>query len=204
MSSNESADSLDPLWAKVEQAAAREDMPGVLFILRALADKGVWQAYARIGEIYERGAKGIDKDPAQALQWYRRALFDGDDPVAHMGLGRAYYSGVGTERDYRAARKHLDKALADGIPDAAIYLGMIYYGSLDVSQDKERAKKYFLIAANAEYFFAYFKLARIAFDERNYIKGLWLSLKGWFLGFKISRLNPNDPRLVGLGSASQR
>jgi TPR repeat protein len=121
-----------------------------------------------------------------------------------VGLGRAYYSGIGGEPDYAAARKHLEKAVADGIPDAAIYLGMIHYGGLGVQRDQQRAEKYFAVAAEAEYFFAYFKLARIAFDKRKYLKGFWLCLKGWFVGFKVSRHDPHDHRLVGLNSASQR
>lgn len=195
---------LDPLWTKVEEAATRGDMPGVLFLLKALADKGVWQAYARIGEMYERGAPGVGKDAEQATHWYRRAVFEGDDPVAHVGLGRAHYAGIGGGPDYASARAHFEKAAAAGIPDAAIYLGMMHYAGLGVQRDPKHAEKHFAMAAEAEYFFAYFKLARIAFDEGKYLKGIWLCLKGWIIGFKVSRKDPHDPRLVGLDSASRR
>lgn len=189
---------LDPLWGKAEEAAKRGDVAGVLFLWKALADKGVWQAYARIGELYERGADGVDKNLDQALSWYRKAVFEGDDPVAHVGLGRAYYSGTGVELDYVSALRHFEKAFAGGLPEAGIYLGIMYYGGIGTQRDVRRAEKYFEFAAGSEYFFAYFKLARIAFDEGRYLRGVRLWVTGWLLGLRLSKEDPHDPRLLGI------
>jgi TPR repeat protein len=79
-------DPLAPLWKKAEEAAARGDMPGVLYTWKALAEQGVWQLLARIGELYERGAEGVEPNIEQALSWYRRAVYEGDDALGHLGL----------------------------------------------------------------------------------------------------------------------
>jgi len=93
----DASDPLQALWDKAAEAEARRDMPGTLFLWKALAGRGVWQACSRIGEKYERGAPGVEKDQEQALRWYRRAVFQGDDPIAHLRLGRAYGNGKATE-----------------------------------------------------------------------------------------------------------
>ena len=55
-------DPLYPLWNRAQAAADQGDMAGALFFMKALAQKGVWQAYARIGELYERGTTGVSRD----------------------------------------------------------------------------------------------------------------------------------------------
>lgn len=188
---------LDPLWQKADEAAQKGDFAGVLFILKTLADKGVWQAYARIGEIYEAGGGNIVKDAEQALKWYRRAVFEGDDAVAHLGLGRAYYFGVGVERDVSQALDHLRRAFSAGLPQAGIYLGIAYYSGVGVDRDISKARTHFEFAASQDYFIAYFYLARIAFSQYKFLHGLVLCVKGWLLGARITKQDPGDPRLLG-------
>jgi TPR repeat protein len=190
-------DSLEPLWQKVDEAAQRGDFSGVLFVLKTLADKGVWQAYGRIGEIYETGGGNVVKDPEQALKWYRRAVFEGDDPVGHLGLGRAYYDGTNVERDFSLALTHFKKAFAAGLPPAGIYLGIMYYSGIGVDRDIFQAREYFEFAVSHDYFIAYFYLARIAFSQHKYFHGLTLCVKGWLLGARVTKQDPGDPRLLG-------
>jgi len=191
-------DALEPLWQKVDEAAQIGDFVGVLFVLKTLADKGVWQAYARIGEIYETGGGNVVKDPEQALKWYRRAVYEGDDPIAHLGLGRAYYDGANVKRDFSQALTHFKKAFAAGLPQAGIYLGIMYYSGVAVDRDISKAKEYFEFAVSHEYFIAHFYLARIAFSKYKYVKGLVLCVKGWLLGARITKQDPGDPRLLGV------
>jgi len=194
----QSPDPLDPLWRKANEAAERGDMPGVLFVWKALAEKGVWQAYARIGEVYERGAKDIEKDASQALAWYRKAVFEGDDPVAHIGLGRAYYNGSGVEQDFDAAYKHFQVAHNYKLPEAGVYLGLMYYRGVIVQRDVRKAEELFKIAASADFPGAYAYLARIAFFEGSLLTAVRLFLKGVVLGVRIAKKDPNDPRLLGI------
>jgi TPR repeat protein len=194
----EDKDPLDPLWEKADEAAKSGDIAGALFVWKALADKGVWQIYARIGDLYERGASGVEKDVQQALHWYRKAIFEGNDPIAHVGLGRAYYLGTGVERNLVSARHHFEKAYVQGSVDSALYLGIIYYRGDGAERDVRRAEKYLKVAAAAEYYYAYALLARVAFKERKFIKGILLLAESYLLGFKISRKDPHDPRLLGI------
>jgi TPR repeat protein len=125
-------------------------------------------------------------------------VFEADDPVAHVGLGRAYYLGFGPPRDFGAALQHFEKAFAQGLPDAALYLGIMHYNGIGVTRDSARARSYFEFAAKAEYFYAYAKLARIAFDEGKMIHGVCWSLRGWYLGLRLWSEDRNDPRLLGV------
>jgi TPR repeat protein len=198
ISAENEEDPLESLWSKAYEASARGDYPGVLFVWKALAEKGVWQIEARIGELYERGAIGVEKDTQQALHWYRKAVFDGDDAVAHVGLGRAYYTGTGVERDFIAALEHFRKAFASNLPEAAIYLGLMYYRGTGVQRNVQRAEEYFFVAAKANYPAAYSYLARIALDRGRLFKAVKLFVKGAILGVRVARKDTDDPRLLGI------
>ena len=191
-------DPLDPLWEKADEAAKNGDIVGALFIWKAIAEKGVWQIYARIGEIYETGANGVEKDIQKALYWYRKAVFEGDDPIAHVGLGRAYYLGIGIEQNLTSALGHFERAFSHGSIEAALYLGVMYHRGDAVERDSRRAKQYLRIAAAKEYYYAYAELARVAFDEKRFLNGIYVLAKSLFLGIRISLKNSHDPRLLGI------
>jgi len=194
---------LEPLWQKADEAAKAGDFPGVVFILKSLADKGVWQASARIGELYESGASGFAADQQQALRWFRKAIFDGDDPVAHLGLGRAYYEGNGVDRDYTVALQHFKKASAAGLHAADVYLGLMYYFGVGVPQDVLKAERTFDTPAAAGYPIACFYLARIALSRRSYARFVRLWIKGWLTGARMLRKDPGDQRLLGIAKPTR-
>lgn len=198
MASDRSTDPLAPLWERAQQAAEAGDMPGVLFIWKALAEKGAWHICARIGEMYERGADSVRPDIEQALYWYRKAVFEGDDPIAHVGLGRAYYNGSGVQADFEKALEHFQKAGAQGLPQANIYLGLMYYRGVAVTRDSRIAEEYFARAMEADYPVAYAYLARIAFFRGRIGRAISLMLRGIALGSRIARKDPADPRLLGI------
>lgn len=195
---HECHDSLGSLWVKADEAAKSGDYQGLLFALKRLADEGVWQAYARIGEVYEAGGGGVEADIAEALKWYRKAVFEGDDPVAHLGLGRAHYNGEFADRDFVRAFSHFQKAFAAKNPEAAIYLGIMYYFGVGVTRDIARAVEYFEFAASAGYFLAYGYLARIALAEGRMFRSAVFLIKGWLLMVRVSMKDPNDRKLLGI------
>jgi TPR repeat protein len=201
---SEEKDPLAPLWNKSYEAAEKGDMAGVLYVWKSLAEQGVWQLHARIAEVYERGANGVDANIEQALQWYRRAVYEGDDPVAHLGLGRAYYTGIGVDRDFSEALKHFKKASSHGLPDAAVYLGLMYFRGHGVDRDITQAEVYFQLGADASYFIALYMLARIACGKGKFITAARLFLKGWFLARRILDNGPDDPRLLGIKWSSSK
>jgi len=194
--SPEPEDPLAPLWKKAYEAERNGDMPGILFIWKALAERGVWQLLARIGELYERGATGVEPNVEQAIYWYRKAVFECDDPIGHLGLGRAYYTGIGLQQNFQEAQSHFKKAHTLGLPDAAVYLGLMFSRGHGVVRDLGQAETYFRFAADQSYFVAFYLLANIAFKRGNLIRAARLFLRGWSLARRILRTEPSDSRLL--------
>src|SRR4051812_19213256 len=132
--------SLNPLWEKAEAAAEKGDNVGVIYLLKSLAEKGVWQTLARIGELYETGGGNLERNLDEAVKWYRRSVFECDDPVAHLGLGRIYFeAAAGVEQDYEKAVHHFQKAYINKLPSAGIYLGIMFYFGMGTHKDKAKA-----------------------------------------------------------------
>ena len=194
-------DPLRGLWDRARQAAEAGDVPGVLFIWKSLAEKGVAEVYAKIGWLYEGGAKRIEKSQDQALYWYRRAVFELDDPLGHLGLGRAYYDGIGVPQDLEKAKEHFERALRKGQSEGALFLGVMYYLGMGVPPDLERARKYLETAAADGYCYAYVPLSRIWFRRGRLIRGVRLWVRGIRLASQIRREDRSDPRLRGLYAA---
>lgn len=195
-------DPLKPLWDKARAAAEAGDFPGVLFVWKALADKGISEIYAKIGSLYEGGAEGIKKSQDQALYWYRRAVFETDDPFAHVGLGRAYFNGIGVPQDLERAKGHFETALHKGEVEGALFLGVMYYLGMGVARDLKRARDYLESAAAAGYCYAYVPLGRIWLRQGRLIRALGLWIRGIRLANRIRRKDRWDPRLRGLYARS--
>ncbi len=61
-----------------------------------------------LGVTYEQG-RGVEKDTAEAVRWYRKAAEAGDvEGMAHLGV--MYAQGIGVAKDEAEARKWLSKA----------------------------------------------------------------------------------------------
>jgi TPR repeat protein len=190
---------LDTLWEKAAAAAEENDNQGVIFLLKSLADKGVWQALARIGELYETGGGNLEKNLDEAVKWYRKSVFDCDDPIAHLGLGRIYYDGAaGVVEDRSKAMYHFQKAYINKLPQAGIYLGIMAYFGIATEKDKNKAREYFQLAADNGYFLAYAYLARIEFASGYLYSAIKLALKSWKLMAQLTKADPHDPRLFGV------
>lgn len=189
---------LDAVWKQADRAADAGDIAGVLFLLRSLADKGVWAACARIGEIYERGGRGVLRDMDQAVRWYRKAVFEADDPVAHIGLGRAHLYGDGVELDYAKALEHLRKAHLAGLAEAAVYLGIMHLDGCSVSADLDQAERLLKEAATNDFVLAFQLLARIEWSRRRYLKALAWTWRGFVASLRVSKRDPSDRRLLGI------
>jgi uncharacterized protein len=67
------------------------------------ANQGLAVAQFNLGLMYEIG-RGVPKDDAQALTWYRRAADQGD-ANAQFSLGAKYARGQGVARDDAEAHK---------------------------------------------------------------------------------------------------
>lgn len=70
------------------------------------------------------------------------------DASAEALLGRAYYEGIGVQRNYATALTWLNKAVAQNNPDALFFLGLMYEYARGVQQDPNKALKLFDQAAD--------------------------------------------------------
>lgn len=88
------------------------------------AESGNASAQNRLGEMYEFGY-GVDRDAAQAIQWYRKAADQGL-VVAQHNIGRSFNFGTGVEQDFTEAERWYRKAAERGHTDAMFFLGALY------------------------------------------------------------------------------
>lgn len=99
------------------------DYPAAITLFRRAAGQGYMLGAINLAQMYQRGGfvsggtltgKGIPKDYATAVTWYRTALDRGDaliKTLARMGLADIYaQGGYGVEQDYEQAYKFFDIA----------------------------------------------------------------------------------------------
>jgi TPR repeat protein len=128
-------------------AFKRGDYPTALKLLRPLADHGDPAAQNNLGVMYMLG-KGVPKDDAMAVTWYRKAANQGN-PDGQWSLGLMYFYGTGVAQDYAAAAAWFRKAADQGDADAQYNLGVMYYfGQGDLPQSYVEATKWLRKAAN--------------------------------------------------------
>ena len=89
----------------------------------------------------------------RAVNYYEKRLKDdrNDIDAAYM-LGRCYYDGVGTDKDYYEAAKWFYKAARKKHVFAQYYLGLVYYFGHGVEQDDKKAMAWLRKAS--EYFYS--------------------------------------------------
>ena len=73
-----------------------------LSAVRQRAEAGDIKAQIEFAFMYESGADGVQRDPAEALRWYRKAADQGDLEAKHS-IARMYFEGIGVTKDFRAA-----------------------------------------------------------------------------------------------------
>lgn len=88
------------------------------------ASQGNPSAQNRIGEMYEFGY-GVDRNPANAYDYYRRAAEQGYVGAQH-NLARSYNFGTGIEQDFAEAEKWYRVAAKKGYTKSMFFLGTLY------------------------------------------------------------------------------
>ncbi len=138
---------------------SQNDALGVdLFRRSAALDYG--PAQIALAYYYETGTL-LTKDPAQALDLYRKAARQGD-PLAGWLAGRLYFIGSGTERDPEAARKWLKLAA-----DQKNAFGAYYLGRAISEKDPTKAAALYKIAADQGLPQAQYSYAKALKDGRG-------------------------------------
>jgi TPR repeat protein len=197
---NQEGNDLDALTEQAELAIVEGDIPKLIVLYERMEQLGVWQVSARIGELYETGYKhGVhtfEKNLDEAVKWYRKSVFESDDPVAHLGLGRIYYEGSATvKKDILKAQAHLRKAYDNKLPQAGIYLGAMSMFGVGVEKNLADAEHFFSGAAAGGFPLAYQYLANIAASSGRFIRTIEMLVKGLILSFKLKIQDRNHPNL---------
>ena len=108
------------------------------------AMKGDIKAQYNLGYMYTNG-RGVPKDYAEAVKWYRKAADQGD-AESQNNLGVMYDKGEGVPKDGAEAVKWFRKAADQGISVAQYNLGKMYKNGTGVPKDLVQAHVWWNIA----------------------------------------------------------
>src|SRR5260370_19553470 len=128
-----------------EQKSSPLDLKG----LTKKADSGSTESQFQLGLAYQLG-KGVNKDIAEAIKWYRVAANHGD-PAAQNNLGYIYQTGPKAVRDLTEASRWYMRAASDGNPAAQVNLGLLYLRGEGVKKSPGDALHWINRAAETEY-----------------------------------------------------
>ena len=113
--------------------------------LRQKANRGDVEAQYNLGVSYREG-KGVDRDYAQAVTWWRKAAWQGH-ARAQSALGFMYANGQGVSSDCVQAVTWYRIAAEQGVARAQFNLGVMYAKGDGVPQDRIEAHKWMSLAA---------------------------------------------------------
>lgn len=150
------------------QAALRAgDLAKALAIALPQAEKGAAAAQRFVGDLYWDG-RGIGRDRAKSVVWYRKAADQGE-AEAMLRLARAYGrdAGQGIERDYNEAADWCRKAVAKGNARAMGELGVFFLRGHGVERDRAKARAWFEKGAAKGDAFSTFQLGEVERDRKQ-------------------------------------
>jgi hypothetical protein len=140
---------LEELWVDIEalEKSEKEDelKAANLTELVAAANQGDVDSQLDLAEMYYEG-RGLKKDHAEALKWYRKAA-EKSDPLAQFWIGRLYSRGEGVTKDARAAVNWFRLSADQNLAMAQYELGVLFYNGTGVDKNQTRAAYWFRRAA---------------------------------------------------------
>jgi TPR repeat protein len=143
----------DRNWAAALVACTRE------------ANAGNQPAQRNLGIIYDQGL-GINKDPAQAALWFRKAAETGNRDATFQ-LAMMYENGRGVPQDPKQALDWYRKAALLGDADSQVKLGRAYLDGKIVNKDEGEASAWFQRAADQGNFYALNRLGAMYIDGKG-------------------------------------
>lgn len=150
------------------------DYEGTVFLLKRLAADGESAACSVLGTIFEHGRPGVPKDYVEALRWYREAVGRANEPLAHFGIARMNFLGLGTEKNDRIALEHLLKIEHEQQPSAHYLLGMVLLKKTTQEHSLSRAEVSLGKASDLGHLAAKAALARLLIRTGRIRRGLCL------------------------------
>jgi Sel1 repeat-containing protein/PEGA domain-containing protein len=142
-----------------------KNWPGALLACTREANAGNQQAQRNLGVIYDQGY-GVNKDPAQAALWFRKAAMTGNRDATYQ-LATMYENGRGVPQDQKQAIDWYRKAALLGDPDAQVKLGRAYMDGKGVDKDEGEASAWFKRAADQGNFYAMNRLGAMYIDGKG-------------------------------------
>lgn len=130
-----------------QRASEQNKLSAVADETRTRAEQGAAAAQNTLGNLYLVG-KGVPKDYAQAVLWYRKAAEQGDRK-GEFNLGEMYELGEGAPKDYAEAIHWLRKSADQNDTRAQIALGHMYFNGEGVTQDEGQGFAWYRKAAEA-------------------------------------------------------
>jgi hypothetical protein len=132
-------------WHTYRAKARSQEANNEMIETRALAEEGDAGAEYRLGSMYGVG-RGVTKDYAAALHWYRAAAEKGD-ARAEYGVGYMYDTGTGVQQDFSEALSWYQKAANQNDRKAQCALAAMYYDGRGVERDWTAAASWYQRAA---------------------------------------------------------
>ena len=129
----------------------RDAAKGIKLLEEAYARNEVSAAYT-LGEAYwsSSGERGVDKDDAKALEWFRKGR-EGADDDSIWALAECYEYGVGVEADEAEAAKLYEEAARLNHSRAIAQIGFAHLnGNLGYEKDPKKAVEYLKRAADMD------------------------------------------------------
>ena len=117
-------------------------------LFRDAAQTGLPRGMANYGLAFEAGMGGLPRDPAQAMQWYRRAA-DAGNGKGMAQVGYLYANGSGVEKSPTEALRWYRRAADAGNTMAMTQIGSSYLEGLGVAKDDVQALQWYRRAADA-------------------------------------------------------
>ncbi len=114
---------------------------GLVDKLLPAAKQGYAPAQTLLGTCYEKGY-GVEKDPEQAIKWYRKAC-EQNDAQAQCNLGKCYEKGIGVEKDPNQAIKWYRKACEQNYAEAQNHIGECYQKGIGVAKNPDLAFQWY-------------------------------------------------------------
>jgi len=124
--------------------------------LKAQASSGLPAAQVGLGIAYRDG-KGVARDYAQALAWFRKAA-EKDDAAALDNLGWMYEHGFGATADLAAASRYYRASADKGHAQGQWNLGRMYAETAWGRYDNAEAARWYRRAADAGHAWAQYRL----------------------------------------------
>ncbi|KAF9976883.1 hypothetical protein BGZ73_007591 [Actinomortierella ambigua] len=175
-------------------------------VLSASAYEGDVEAQLTLAAAYEQGLDGVDRDPAEAFQWYLRAATY-DSAESQYKVGHCFTTGRGTPKNLGSGFYWMLRAAEQQHVCAQNDVGWMYHQGLGTDRDDGLALTWYRKAAAKGNAMAQFNIGWMYHNahgvSEDYEEALSWYRKAALQGNASAQTNIGVMYLHGLGSVSQ-